>query len=93
MNPPNAWNPIHPSSQSTSKITNIVQSIRILSVGSHVPSWDGVPVRLSKAKFLHGSPVCSVSGERPRLEFFHYRTQVPIGRLELSTGRFVIALR
>jgi hypothetical protein len=60
---------------------------------SHVPSWDAIPLRLWKPKFLHGSPICSVFGERSRLQFFDYGTQVPVRCLELLTRRIVIALR
>src|SRR6266496_3367136 len=91
MNPPSVYELTSPSSQSTSKITNTVHSITFLSVGSHVPSCDAVPLRLWKAKFLHGSPVCSVPYEWPRLQLFHYGTQVPFRGFKLSTRGIVIA--
>src|SRR6266496_32392 len=91
MNPPSVYELTSPSSQSTSKITNTVHSITFLSVGSHVPSCDAVPLRLWKAKFLHGSPVCIVPYEWPRLQLFHYGTQVPFRGFKLSTRGIVIA--
>src|SRR6266496_2413967 len=93
MNPPSVYELTSPSSQSTSKITNIVHSMIFLSVRSHVPSCDAVPLRLWKPKFLHSSPVCNAFYEWPRLQFFHYGTQIPVRGFELSTRRLVIALR
>ena len=52
MNPPNVYELTNPSSQSTSKITNIVQSIRFLSVKSYLASHEVVALRLSKLKIL-----------------------------------------
>jgi len=47
MNPPKVYELTRPSSQSTSKITNIVQSMGFLSVESYLASREGLGLRLS----------------------------------------------
>jgi len=47
MNPPKVYELTSPSSQSTSKITNIVHSIELfLSVKSYLASHEPLPLRL-----------------------------------------------
>src|SRR5437588_10634849 len=74
-------------------MTNIVQSIRFLSVKSHVPSSDAVPLRLWKLKFLRRSRICSLFRDWSRLQFLDYGTQVPVRCFESSPRRLIMALR
>src|SRR5690348_13678692 len=78
MNPPSVYELTKPRSHSTSRITNIVQSIGLfLSVRSYVSSHEPLPLRLSGFRFL----TCLQSD-----------TQIPVVRLEQTAGRLVIAL-
>src|SRR4029453_7561917 len=78
MSPPTVYELTNPSSHSTSRITNIVQSIGLfLSVKHTYLRTSHFRCAYSKHKFL---------------TFLQRCAQIPVVRLEQAAGRFVIAL-
>src|SRR6266481_1980069 len=78
MNPPSVYELTNPSSHSTSRITNIVQSIGLFLSVKHT--------------YLRTSHFRCAYAERKILTFLQRRAQIPVVRLEQASGRFVIAL-
>src|SRR6476619_8572751 len=79
MNPPSVYELTSPSSHSTSRITNIVQSIGLFLSVKHT--------YLRTSHFR-----CAYVGWKI-LKFLQRSAQIPVIRLEQAAGRFVIALR
>src|SRR4029077_5005047 len=77
MNPPSVYELTNPSSHSTSRITNIVQSIGLFLSVKHTYRTSHLRCAYAKSKFLRFLQRCA---------------QVPVVRLEQATDRFVIAL-
>src|ERR1700752_564085 len=78
MNPPSVYELTNPSSHSTSRITNIVQSIGLfLSVKHTYLRTSHFRCAYEKWKFL---------------KFLQHCSQIPIVGLEQAASRFVIAL-
>src|SRR6266403_6117847 len=78
MNPPNVYELTNPSSHSTSRITNIVQSIGLFLSVKHT--------------YLRTSHFRCAYAKWKFLMFLQRCAQVPVGRLEQAASRFVIAL-
>src|SRR5439155_617512 len=78
MNPPSVYELTKPRSHSTSRITNMVQSIRLfLSLGR---------------TYLRTSHFCCAYRDPRFLTRLQSDTQIPVVRLEQTAGRLVIAL-
>src|SRR5204862_78724 len=78
MNPPSVYELTNPSSHSTNKITNIVQSIGLFLSVKHT--------------YLRTSHFRCAYAEWKFLWFLQRCAQIPVVRLEQAPGRFVIAL-
>src|SRR5882757_11010301 len=78
MNPPSVYELTNPSSHSTSRITNIVQSIGLFLSVKHT--------------YLRTSHFRCAYTKRKFLRFLERCTQIPVVRLEQAASRFVIAL-
>src|ERR1043166_1657225 len=78
MNPPSVYELTNPSSHSTSRITNIVQSIGLFLSVKHT--------YLRTSHFR-----CAYPGWK-FLKFLQRCAQIPVVRLEQAAGRFVMAL-
>src|SRR5438067_3300236 len=78
MNPPSVYELTNPSSHSTSRITNIVQSIGLFLSVEHT--------------YLRTSHFRCAYAKRRFLRFLKRGTQIPAVRLEQAASRFVIAL-
>src|SRR5215213_5518502 len=78
MNPPSVYELTSPSSHSTSRITNIVQSIGLFLSVKHT--------------YLRTSQFRCAYAEWKFLKFLQCYAQIPIARLQQPAGRFVIAL-
>src|SRR5678816_679826 len=78
MNPPNVYELTNPSSHSTSRITNIVQSIGLFLSVKHT--------------YLRTSHFRCAYAEEKFLRFLQRCAQIPVVRLEQALSRFVIAL-
>src|SRR5215216_2885549 len=78
MNPPSVYELTNPSNHSTSRITNIVQSIGLFLSVKHT--------------YLRTSHFRCAYAEWKFLKFLQRSAQIPIARLEQGSGRFVIAL-
>src|SRR4029453_3417307 len=78
MNPPNVYELTNPSSHSTSRITNIVQSIGLFLSVKHT--------------YLRTSHFRCAYAEEKFLRFLQRCAQIPFVRLEQAASRFVIAL-
>src|SRR5882672_6423193 len=78
MNPPNVYELTNPSSHSTSRITNIVQSIGLFLSVKHT--------------YLRTSHFRCACAEWKFLKFLQRCAQIPVVRLEQATSRFGIAL-
>src|SRR6266480_1508246 len=79
MNPPSVYELTSPSSHSTSRITNIVQSIGLFLSVKHT--------------YLRTSYFRCAYAEWKFLKFLQRCAQIPVARLEQISGRFVTTLR
>src|SRR5262245_50374996 len=78
MNPPIVYELTNPSSHSTRRITNTVQSIGLFLSVKHT--------------YLRTSHFCCAYRDRKFLKFLQRRAQIPVVRLEQTARRFIIAL-
>src|SRR5262249_18499029 len=78
MNPPSVYELTNPSNHSTSRITNIVQSIGLFLSVKHT--------------YLRTSHFRCAYEEPKFLRFLQRCAQIPVASLEQAVGRFVIAL-
>ena len=79
MNPPSVYELTSPSSHSTSRITNIVQSIGLFLSVKHT--------------YLRTNHFRCAYAESKFLKFLQRSAQIPIVRFEQIAGRFVTTLR